>query len=266
MTRPGAVLSWPPVTIRVGAVSAPLLAQAIQWYEDHFSVTPADAGVHDVTGVEDDGSPDAVMPLVRRIRAVASAALYEHGWVPLHASAVVDPAGRTLVLFGPSGSGKTTGLLSLLRAGAGDLLGNDRVFLRGTEARGLPVSVGIRPDTARRFLPHIGQRIPGDRRLHVPPRDLAGMFRAGVTRQGTVSALVRIKFDPTASGCALRRLGRAEAGPLIAESRLDRDPAWAAEWLGRVRADLPVAAAPTYEFVLGRRAGERAMDRLSGLF
>jgi hypothetical protein len=274
MTRPAVattsvVLSWRPITIRVGPASAHLLTAAARWYGDHFATTltdEVDPADHDVTGVADDGSPDAVTLLVRRIRAVSSAALYEHGWVPLHAAAVVDARGRALVLFGPSGSGKTTILLSLLRAGAGALLANDRVFVCDGQARGLPVSIGVRPDTARRFLPHPagGQHVDG--RLHLPPRELAGVFRAGTARTGTVSALVRIRFDPRASGCALRRVHQAEADALLTESRLDHDPAWAAEWLGTVRREIPVPVAPTYELVLGPSATDRATDQLRGLF
>jgi hypothetical protein len=273
VTRPAVattsvVLSWRPITIRVGPASAHLLAAAARWYDDHFATTltdEVDLTDHDVTGVVDDGSPDAVTVLVRRIRAVASAALYEHGWVPLHAAAVVDAWGRALVLFGPSRSGKTTILLSLLRAGAGALLANDRVFVCDGWARGLPVSIGVRPDTARWFLPHsAGRRVDG--RLHLPPRELAGVFRAGTARTGTVSAFVRTRFDLRASGCSLRRVHRAEADALLTASRLDHDPVWAAQWLGTVRRETPVPVAPTYELVVGPLATDHATDQLRGLF
>ncbi|MFI6056273.1 hypothetical protein ACIBCO_40210 [Streptomyces violascens] len=65
--------------------------------------------------------------------------LLADGWSILHASAVTDTEGNTILTFGPKGAGKTTVGLLLARAGW-RLLANDRVFVRadGDGVRVLP--------------------------------------------------------------------------------------------------------------------------------
>ncbi|MFD9071949.1 hypothetical protein [Streptomyces lasiicapitis] len=72
----------------------------------------------------------------RLAREVVRGQLLADGWSILHASAVTDPDGQTVLTLGGKGSGKTTTALLLARAGW-RLLANDRVFVR-------PDSDGIR--------------------------------------------------------------------------------------------------------------------------
>ncbi|WP_037826618.1 hypothetical protein [Streptomyces sp. NRRL B-1347] len=72
----------------------------------------------------------------RLAREVVRGQLLADGWSILHASAVVNPDGQTVLTLGGKGAGKTTTALLLARAGW-RLLANDRVFVR-------PDSHGIR--------------------------------------------------------------------------------------------------------------------------
>ncbi|MGW4699740.1 hypothetical protein [Streptomyces sp. NPDC004285] len=68
----------------------------------------------------------------RLAREVLRAQLHADGWAILHASAVTDEDGATVLTLGDKGAGKTTTGFTLARAGWA-LLANDRVFARADE-------------------------------------------------------------------------------------------------------------------------------------
>ncbi|MFI8515409.1 hypothetical protein ACIGHB_30200 [Streptomyces sp. NPDC085460] len=65
----------------------------------------------------------------RLARELVRARLLADGWAILHASAVTDSEGSTILTLGDKGAGKTTTAITLARAGW-RLLANDRVFAR----------------------------------------------------------------------------------------------------------------------------------------
>ena len=92
------------------------------------------------------------------VGAAVLLALREHELFDLHAAAVVDAAGRGLLVAGDSGAGKTTTTLALLEAGAA-YVGDDRVLLRGDDAEvevlGWPREFHLGAATLRAF-PRLG--------------------------------------------------------------------------------------------------------------
>ncbi|MCX5205713.1 hypothetical protein OG897_30205 [Streptomyces sp. NBC_00237] len=74
------------------------------------------------------GTPVA-LAAARLAREILRGQLLADGWSILHASAVTNPAGDTVLTLGGKGAGKTTTALLLARSGWG-LLANDRVFVR----------------------------------------------------------------------------------------------------------------------------------------
>ncbi|WP_329426255.1 hypothetical protein OG339_39245 [Streptosporangium sp. NBC_01495] len=79
-----------------------------------------------ITGHE---AEPVALAAARLSREMVRGQLLQDGWVVLHASAVTDDKGRTLLAFGSKGSGKTTTAL-LLASEGWHLLANDRVFAR----------------------------------------------------------------------------------------------------------------------------------------
>ncbi|MGW8768252.1 hypothetical protein ACWGN5_37900 [Streptomyces sp. NPDC055815] len=67
----------------------------------------------------------------RLAREIVRAQLLADGWAILHASAVTDEGGATILTLGDKGAGKTTTAFTLGRAGWA-MLANDRVFARAT--------------------------------------------------------------------------------------------------------------------------------------
>lgn len=240
--------------------------------------------------VTSSDGPRSAAVAIRQIRATTAATLCAAGWVPVHASAVVDQRGSTLVMFGPRRAGKTTMLLSLLRAGAMELLANDTVFLRGDGrllARGLPVSIGIRPDTLALF-PELRQAIGADvaakvdpacsdvsepvgsaTRMHVSPDDVAAAFGVAGAKAGSVRSLVRLRFDQQPSAFAVRRLSGTELMRSLAQARLETDAEWASAWTGgtvnRTPQPIDLTSVLSFELIYGANNRLRAADRLRSL-
>lgn len=166
---------------------------------------------------------------LRLVRGIAGRCLITAGWVPLHAAAAVTHAGL-IVLAGQSGIGKTTTLLHLLAEGLGQaFVTNDKVYLtisdEVVQARALPTSVALRPDTTAMFpglnglaaqgtLAHVDnhpRRTGADQRVLVPPRHLAEAFGVPLHPGGTVAAIVTISRDRTGRPTRWRRTTRALA-------------------------------------------------------
>jgi hypothetical protein len=103
------------------------------------------------TMVATNHSPGTLAKDTRRLlRDVVAAALIQRGAVELHASGVARND-LAVAFAGSSNAGKTTLLVETLRARAGDLLCNGRVFLRAAEDRitalGVPEHILFRPGT-----------------------------------------------------------------------------------------------------------------------
>ncbi|MFC8980996.1 hypothetical protein ACFU3J_27920 [Streptomyces sp. NPDC057411] len=75
---------------------------------------------------------DIAAAAARLARELIRAQLLADGWAILHASAVTDADGATILTLGDKGTGKTTTSLTLARAGW-QLLANDRIFARVDE-------------------------------------------------------------------------------------------------------------------------------------
>jgi hypothetical protein len=94
------------------------------------------AGRLDVFGCHEE---DVATATARLAREMMRGQLLRDGWAVLHASAVVDDAGRTVLTFGHKGAGKTTTALALAAGGGYGLLANDRVFVRPNDRGGVDV-------------------------------------------------------------------------------------------------------------------------------
>ncbi|MFI6645305.1 hypothetical protein [Streptomyces sp. NPDC050504] len=107
----------------------------------------------------------------RLAREMLRGQLLADGWSILHASAVTDPAGNTVLAFGPKGAGKTTCALLLARAGW-RILANDRVFARtdGDGVRILPwpsaAAIGFGLLHALDLYDTVAQRVKDGEQLH----------------------------------------------------------------------------------------------------
>lgn len=153
--------------------------------------------------------------ILRLVRGIAGRCLITAGWVPLHAAAALTHAGL-IVLAGPSGAGKTTALLQLLAHRLGRaFVTNDKIYLtisnHGVQARALPTSLALRPDTLAMFpglsdlatqqaLAHVDNhpgRVGADRRILVPPRQLADVFGVPLHPGGPVAAIVALRYPGT---------------------------------------------------------------------
>lgn len=66
-------------------------------------------------------------------REAVRAVLHHEGWTLLHASAAVRD-GRAVLALGSKGAGKTTTALLLVRHCGGELVANDRIFVRTSSA------------------------------------------------------------------------------------------------------------------------------------
>ncbi|MGJ5891627.1 hypothetical protein ACSCBZ_06765 [Streptomyces niveiscabiei] len=80
-----------------------------------------------ITGCE---AEPVALATARLAREVMRGVLLRSGWSVLHASAVTDQVGRTVLVFGRKGAGKTTAALALASRRGFQLLANDRVFVR----------------------------------------------------------------------------------------------------------------------------------------
>jgi len=149
-------------------------------------------------------------------------ALREHGLFHLHAAALVDPAGRTLLLVGGSGAGKTTATIALATSGYA-FLGDDALLLedgpKGPTLDAFPRPFHIGPATLTAF-PHLApMTLPapglGDKR-HLDP-ELAFPGR----RRDTCPApalVLHPRVDPEGT-TTLAPMGKADAlGNLVAAS------------------------------------------------
>ncbi len=165
--------------------------------------------------VLDHPGPATDRVMLRLVRGIAGRCLITAGWVPLHAAAAVTRAGL-IVLAGPSGAGKTTALLQLLADRLGRaFVTNDKIYLtisnHGVQARALPTSLALRTDTLAMFpglsdvvaqeaLAHVDNH-PGhhgaDRRILVPPRQLADAFEVPLHPGGLVAAIVTLSYHGT---------------------------------------------------------------------
>lgn len=73
------------------------------------------------------------MAAARLARESMRGALLSRGWALLHASAVAK-GHRAMLTFGAKGAGKTTAALALARRPGWELLANDRIFARPSNA------------------------------------------------------------------------------------------------------------------------------------
>ncbi|MEV0446193.1 hypothetical protein AB0I84_39740 [Streptomyces spectabilis] len=107
----------------------------------------------------------------RLAREVVRGQLLTDGWSILHASAVTDLDGQTVLTLGGKGAGKTTTALLLARAGW-RLLANDRVFVRpdGDGIRVLPwpsaAAIGLGLLDALDLYDSVRERTQRGERLH----------------------------------------------------------------------------------------------------
>ncbi|WP_369384122.1 hypothetical protein [Streptomyces sp. cg36] len=140
----------------------------------------------------------------RLVRERIRGQLLADGWSMLHASAVTDPDGRTVLALGPEGAGKTTVALLLARAGW-SLLATDRVFVRrsGFRVRVLPwptaASVGVGLLNSLGLYAAVADRVQGGDVLD-PTQDqrvtdalLSGSRTPVRTARGTE---LRVRFHP----------------------------------------------------------------------
>ncbi|MGH8795213.1 MAG: hypothetical protein ACRDXX_21555 [Stackebrandtia sp.] len=187
----------------------------------------------------------------RELRMLLARRLLADGWLPLHAAAVVTADNTAVLLMGPKRAGKTTALLSLLRAGAGRLMTNDKLFVRCRRgrliARALPVAARIRGTTVTQFPEleplwssraqlHVDNvRVgaePGAAELLVPVHPLAKAFRASVGAWGEVDMVFALRFDPDRTRSALKPLDWTTLDEMFARERLDANSIWRRSWLG----------------------------------
>ncbi|MGH8795210.1 MAG: hypothetical protein ACRDXX_21540 [Stackebrandtia sp.] len=307
--RRALTMSWDPIRITVSSSDADLLRAVRTRYARHLTTSEPGPGRGDVVCVVDSalyarlaeshadsatvaevddggraavvrdgarhvvvanhGGPAAAVLVTRLVRAKAYADLYGAGWLPLHASSVVDGAGNAIVLVGPRMSGKTSLLLSLLDADAGSLLSNDSLFVQphGSTlvSRALPVSLGIRDDVMRIYpqlkdlSDDLGKiHVDNTRQPHGPhdrvyagPDLVAAAFGAELARTGKVKAVVAVSYVPEPDAFEMARVDDATAAETVETSRLDRQTSWASEWL-----DVPAAHAA------GRRRSGLAVREL----
>jgi len=171
--------------------------------------------------------------LLRIVRAIATRALLDSGWTPLHAACAVTPSGA-ICLVGGHRSGKTTALLGLLATGRGrtGFLANNAVFLMPGDdevrIRGLPTAAAIRPPTLRMFreLTTVAETsspaggLAGgsgagrtDDRPTLTPRQLAEAFSAPLIPCTPLAALIAVNFDPQSNGVPWQSRWKAATGP-----------------------------------------------------
>ncbi|MFI7643387.1 hypothetical protein [Nonomuraea sp. NPDC049400] len=106
-----------------GAITAVCPAERLA-YRSHPEI-----GMLHITGCDSETLATAVARLAREM---VRGQLIRDGWSLLHASAI-SRKDRVMLAFGGKGSGKTTTALTLTRAGAWELLANDRVFVRAED-------------------------------------------------------------------------------------------------------------------------------------
>lgn len=126
------------------------------------------AGVLRIVGTE---AMPVSLAAARLARELMRGLLMMDGWTVLHASAVTNPDGDTVLTFGPKGAGKTTVGLLLARTGW-RLLANDRVFVKpsDTGVRVLPwpsaAAVGLGLLDALGFYEPVAERVAAGEELH----------------------------------------------------------------------------------------------------
>ncbi|MFJ4567632.1 hypothetical protein ACIP4U_28845 [Streptomyces caelestis] len=109
----------------------------------------------------------------RLAREVVRGILLRDGWSVLHASAVVDHDGRTLLTLGDKGAGKTSTALALAAMHGLRLLANDRVFVRPDEDDCVDVlpwpsaaAIGLGLLEALNWFEVVRERLRGGEQLH----------------------------------------------------------------------------------------------------
>jgi len=166
--------------------------------------------------------------LLRIVRAIATRALLDSGWTPLHAACAVTPGGA-ICLVGGHSSGKTTALLRLLVSGHGrtGFLANNTMFLMPGDdevrIRGLPTAAAIRPPTLRMFrqlttIAPAGAPADGsgaghtDDRPTLTPHQLAEVFSAPLIPCTTLTAFIAATTTRRPTACPGSHGGRQQPG------------------------------------------------------
>jgi hypothetical protein len=144
------------------------------------------AGRLDVFGTQEE---DVATATARLAREMMRGQLLRDGWAVLHASAVVDDEGRTVLTFGHKGAGKTTTALALAAGGGFGLLANDRVFVRPNDQGGVDVlpwpsaaALGLGLLKSLGWFDEVRERLEAGESLH-PTQDgrVTGAIRQGDT-------------------------------------------------------------------------------------
>lgn len=188
--------------------------------------------------VLDHPGPATDRIMLRLVRGIAGRRLITAGWLALHAAAALTPAGL-ITLVGPSGAGKTTALLQLLASRLGTaFVTNDKIYLTnntdGVHARALPTSLTLRPDTLAMFpglhdlvthptLSHVDNhpgRVSADRRILLPPQQLADAFDVPLHPGGLLAAIVALSHHGTGHGSWWRSTGPTRAWNAVSSGYL----------------------------------------------
>ena len=106
--------------------------------------------------------------VVNLVGTLFGLSLLEHGYVMVHASAVVSESdGHALIFLGNSGSGKSSLALQMIERGGYAFLSNDRVLMRadpeGVTIAGLPKKPRVNPGTLLAS-PALSRLVPRPRR------------------------------------------------------------------------------------------------------
>lgn len=169
-------------------------------YGARYLMRPASVEVH-----ADGPWPRARVAALRVVREVAVAQSLSDGHrMRLHASGVED-AGRVVLLAGPKWAGKTTLVAHLASSNRVGLVANDCALISRSnsgawEARAIPVSVSVRPETMER-LPHLFHGVAAVESLSHLTMAEAELARAW---RGTVAAPTRLKLSPALFAKALQ--------------------------------------------------------------
>jgi hypothetical protein len=185
---------------------------------------------------------------VRLIREAMLRTYEDAGAVIFHA-ACVDVGGAGVMICGPRGAGKTTMAAALLRSAGAALLANDRVLaLPGGRLVAVPLPVPAGRGTIEAFpeLEQAARRAPagtggpaglpagfGSAVKHsFTARQFAAAFGAGLAPASALRLVVIARLADTRDPARLRRLPKASACRILAESCFTpRDEFWARPWL-----------------------------------
>ena len=158
----------------------------------------------------------ATMRVVREL--VLARTMADERRLLLHAASL-QVADHALLLAGPKGSGKST-LLCYIAASTGSrIFANDRSLLsfsdRGTEVRGIPTIVSIRPGT-RDLMPGLFERasaqssLESSATLELSSAQLARMLGVELAMQAPLRAVIFPEHHQDPSTLAIDRLKKAE--------------------------------------------------------